>query len=157
MPSLQERIRMPFPAKMIRWRIARSGVKNNRPWAQVLAYLDARDYRTRLDEVFGQRGTNWYPEYAWQGKVLICTIHFKVDDLWYNYSDGADETAVEPGKGMISESFKRTCLSMGFGEYLYKLGDSWAIFTDTGDYSSKIDGSYMKWNPPQLPSWAVPQ
>ena len=54
-------LRQPFRNEDIEWRIQSSGVKDNRAWAKVLAYVQARAIQERLDEVFGILG--WQVRY----------------------------------------------------------------------------------------------
>src|SRR5205085_3658412 len=47
------RLREPFAAEDIEWRVQTAGEKNGRPWARVLAYVTNRAIMDRLDEVVG--------------------------------------------------------------------------------------------------------
>lgn len=51
-------LQKPFTPDQLEWRVQRAGVKNNRPWAQVLVYVTARAVFDRLDAVVGPE--NWH-------------------------------------------------------------------------------------------------
>ena len=51
------KLKTPFPAEVIEWRLAAPGEKQGgRQWAKVLAYITNRAIMERLDEVCGQGG-----------------------------------------------------------------------------------------------------
>lgn len=158
------RLKEPFPASDITWRVGRSGIKEGKPWAMVLAYLDARAVQERLDEVFGMLG--WQDAYTETESGIICILKVwdEVEKEWITKSDGAPKTDVEAFKGGISNAFKRAASSgLGVGRYLYALPKTWAVFTENGAYNSKIKenkddaGKWFKWNPPELPKEALPK
>ena len=150
------KLKDPFPALDIEWRVQNSGMKGNKPWAMVLAYVTNRAIMDRLDEVCEPQG--WQNEFADGPKEgLLCGISIKVGDEWVRKWDGADNTQIEAVKGGLSGAMKRAGSQWGIGRYLYKLDAGWADFTDKGIYSTKIDNKYYKWNPPKLPTWALPK
>jgi hypothetical protein len=115
----------------------------------------------RLDEVVG-------PE-AWQNVFkegpaggVVCGLSIRVvrpdgSADWVTKWDGAENTDVEPVKGGLSGAMKRAAVMWGVGRYLYDLEEGWARVHDGGRYSAKAkDGSWFKWDPPELPGWAVP-
>ncbi len=142
------RLAAPFEADEIEWRVARAGIKNGRPWAQVLAYIDARAARARLNSVLGP--ANWRVEYSEGPRPggVIATLSLRVDGEWIAKADGADATDVEPVKGALSSAFKRVCAVWGIGEHLYSLRDMWANFSDTGRNNVRIDGKAYRWDAP---------
>lgn len=162
----------PFAANEIRWRVGSSGyIKGDekRPWAKVLAYVDARLVRERLNEVCGP--INWTVKYrtASDGKGFIATLALRVNGEWIEKEDGADATDVEALKGGLSDALKRAAVTWGIGEYLYSFGESFAEFFDSkgqpfqkAKYSSEIkskDGkikAYWQWNPPALSAKHLP-
>jgi Rad52/22 family double-strand break repair protein len=79
-----------------------------------------------------------------------------VEDNWIYKQDAADVTDIETLKGGISSAMKRTASIFGIGRYLYGLEEGWANFNSDGIYTAKIDGNWYKWNPPELPQWALP-
>ena len=172
-------LRQPFANEDIEWRIQSSGEKNNRAWAKVLAYVQARAIQERLDEVFGILG--WQDHYQFihysttdskehdlmkegkqvqDGVVCAIEVYDKENGCWIAKSDGAPFTNFESFKGGISDAFKRTAASgFGIGRYLYKLTVGFAdISSDTKKYRyySKIEGKAYSWDPPKLPKWALP-
>ena len=155
------RLRDPFAPDDIEWRVQQAGEKNGKPWARVLAYVTNRAIMERLDEVVG-------PE-AWQNVFkegpaggVVCGLSIRVarpdgTGEWVTKWDGAENTDVEPVKGGLSGAMKRAAVMWGVGRYLYDLEEGWARVHDGGRYSAKgKDGSWFKWDPPELPVWAVP-
>jgi hypothetical protein len=154
-------LKEPFKACDIEWRVSRSGVKNGKPWAMVLAYINNRAVMDRLDDVC--EPWNWQNEYKpLPSGGMICGVSIKVGDEWINKWDGSDNTKVEATKGGLSGSMKRAVVQWGIGRYLYNLTETSAIIVENGEYSSKVkDKQYgqdvwFNWNPPQLPPWALP-
>lgn len=156
------KLRDPFPAQDIEWRIQRSGIKNGKPWAIVVAYVSNRAIMDRLDEVCGPE--NWINEFAAgpDGGVL-CGIGVRINDEFLWKWDGAENTNFEPVKGGLSGAMKRAGVQWGIGRYLYNLDASFAEFDENGKYKDNIKrdrddkhGEWHRWNPPPLPSWALP-
>lgn len=156
------KLREPFPAKDIEWRIQSSGIKNGgNPWGKCLAYITSRAIQDRLDEVCGPE--NWQNEFkpAPLGGIL-CGLSIYTGNGWVTKWNGADNTDIEAVKGGLSSATKRAGVEWGIGRYLYKLSEGWAIFGDGGAYSAKIKDnngktSWYNWNPPGLPDWALPK
>lgn len=146
-----------FPEKEIEWRIQSSGKNNNgKVWALCLAYITNRAIMDRLDEIVGP--ASWKNQFA-PGPLggIICGISIKIDGEWVEKWDGADETDIEKVKGGLSASMKRAGVQWGIGRYLYDLEATWAQISDQGKFSAKTkDGTWFKWDPPRLPSWALP-
>jgi hypothetical protein len=146
----------------VEWRIQRSGFKGDKPWALVLAYVTNRAIQDRLDAVCGPE--NWQNEYkpAPSGEGVLCGIGVKLDGGWVWKWDGAENTNFEAIKGGLSGSMKRAAVQWGIGRYLYDLEAGFANFTDDGAHRDKIKDEksgreeWLKWNPPQLPYWALP-
>ena len=156
------RLRDPFAPEDIEWRVQTAGEKNGRPWARVLAYVTNRAIMDRLDEVAGP--ANWRNEYR-EGPAggVICGLSVRVPRAdgtadWVTKWDGAENSDVEPVKGGLSNAMKRAAVQWGIGRYLYDLEEGWATVSDNGRFSAKTkDGKWFKWDPPELPAWAVPQ
>lgn len=141
----------PFQDDEIEWRVARAGIKQGRPWAQVLAYIDARAARARLNSVLGP--TNWSIEYSDGPRGgVIAKLSLRVDGEWISKADGADITEREPVKGGLSSAFKRVCAVWGVGEHLYEVRDKWALFSESGAYRVQIDGATYRWDAPSIAS-----
>jgi hypothetical protein len=151
------RLLAPFPARDIEWRVQSCGEKNGKVWAIVLAYVTARAIQARLDEVFGPAG--WKNEYR-QGPDggVLCRIYFRDDDgEWVWREDGAENTDVEAVKGGISGALKRAGSALGIGRYLYNLTEGFAVISERGAHRGRTkEGTSFKWDPPPLPSWALP-
>ena len=146
-----------FPEADIEWRLQQLGEKNNKIWGMCLAYVTNRAIMQRLDDVIGPE--RWKNEFQTgpHGGVL-CGISIKVDDEWIVKFDGAENTAIEAIKGGLSGAMKRAAVQWGIGRYLYNLEEGWVTVDDKGKFSGKLKtGKYFKWNPPKLPSWAVPK
>lgn len=151
-----ELLKNPFGASDIEWRVQRSGLNGDKPWAMVLAYVTNRAIMDRLDEVCGQE--NWQNgfEPGPNGGVM-CNIAILVDDRWITKYDGAENTEFEAIKGGLSGSMKRAAVQWGIGRYLYGLEATWAVFSPSGKRRDKIEGKVFKWDPPPLPEWALPE
>lgn len=157
----------PFDPKEIDWRIGQAGSKDNKPWAKVLAYIDARAVMDRLDAVVGPE--NWKERYWKEGAGWMCGLSIRVGGEWVEKVDGSEETDIEGFKGGISKALVRAGVKWGIGRYLYNLGDGWAQIVAAGTkaarfQNAKKDGKYdgqnypaFNWLPPILPDWAIPK
>lgn len=161
MDEMQKRLKEPFKANDIEWRVQRSGIYNGKPWAMVLAYISARAVQDRLDEVVGPQF--WQTDIRVDNGAYLYGIGIHSDDLhsgkeWIWKWDGSDATKVEAVKGAISGGLKRAAVLWGIGRYLYDIENCFAIFCEKGKgrYNSKIEGKTYYWNPPTLPAWALP-
>lgn len=166
--ELERRLKEPFPLKDIEWRIQRNGWSNGKPWAMVLAYVDARAVMDRLDDVFGIDGWEDCYEHRQDGVMcsLTCDFGERLDlDMAYRRRitkhDGSPETQVEAFKGGISKALVRTAVKFGIGRYLYKLESNFAECTtekrkDWFKHFDKKEGKTVYWRPPALPLWALP-
>lgn len=121
MQTLEEKLKAPFPKDKISWRA--QSLTNAGDKAMALAYIDARDVMSRLDEVCGIEG--WQDSYHDSGKRTYCTIMIKIGDSWIAKTDAAGDTAVEAEKGAVSDSLKRAAVKWGIGRYLYDLPAPW--------------------------------
>lgn len=158
------KLKEPFKASDIEWRIQQSGEKDGRIWAKVLAYVTARAIENRLDEVCGPE--NWKNEFRKEGPngEYLCGISIKVGDEWITKWDGCSSSGtnsnIDGFKTALSGSIKRAAATgWGIGRYLYSLEEGWATVCDDGIYSAKLKDSnkWFRWNPPALPSWALPK
>ena len=151
------RLKEPFSAEDIEWRVQSSGKKKSGEiWAKVLAYVTNRAIMDRLDDVCGPE--NWQNKFetAPSGGVL-CGISIRCEHGWVTKWDGSDNTDIEAVKGGLSSSMKRAGSQWGIGRYLYKLDVDWAVISENGTHFDKLkDNTAFKWNPPQLPTWALP-
>ena len=149
--EIGERLRAPFPAKDIQWRLGATSEAQSKGLA--LAYLDARAIQRRLDAVFGWDG--WATKYdtLGNGSGVVCNLCVRLpDDSWIEKADGADPTQVEATKGGISDAFKRVAASgFGIGRYLYDLDQQWVPVEKHGR-TWVIPRNVT----PSLPAWALP-
>jgi len=159
MTELEKKLKAPFPEKEIEWRCARAGKSSNGEWAQVLAYVQSMPVQDRLDAVCTPAG--WRNDVLITDRGVLQTLSIKIGDEWITRTDGADYTDFEAFKGGISGAFKRVASLWGIGRYLYDLEATYVTPNAHGkyraDYKDK-DGQkhFFKWNPPDLPKWAVP-
>jgi hypothetical protein len=167
----------PFPPTDIEWRIGRSGVKDGKTWATCLAYITSRAIMQRLDDVCGpENWKNEFKEWGTGSPGVLCGISILVPwkdsdgtsmgPSWVTKWDGADQPDTEPVKGGFSNSLKRAAVLWGIGRYLYDLSEVYAqIKTDGRHYqgasvdkkSGQLKTPAFKWDPPNLPKWALPQ
>ena len=146
-----------FHREEIEWRIQQAGEKNGRVWAICVPYVTNRAIQNRLDEVVGPA--------AWKNQFrcgpdggVLCGISIRVGDEWVTKWDGAENTDVEGVKGGLSAAMKRAAVQWGIGRYLYALEESFARVHDEGRFRGKLkDGSAFRWDPPELPEWALPK
>ena len=156
-----EKLKEPFPADQVEWRVSRSGVKNGNPWAMVLAYITSRGVQDRLDAVCGPQ--NWKNEFRQVDGGTLCGISIKCGDEWVTKWDGAQNTDIESFKGGLSGAEKRAASQWGIGRYLYGLTENWAQPDPNGSHTDKVTDkqsgqvTWFRWNPPALPAWALPQ
>lgn len=99
------------------WRV--QSFSKNKPQAQLVAYIDARDAMKLLDEAVGPE--NWQDDYKMVGDTRFAGVGIKVDGEWVWKWDTGSETQVEADKGEVSDSFKRACVKWGIGRFLYDM------------------------------------
>lgn len=69
----------------------------------------------------------------------------------------AENTDIEGVKGGLSGAMKRAAVQWGIGRYLYALEEGFAQVSERGKLRGKTkQGTDFKWDPPQLPAWALP-
>lgn len=154
----------PFAPEDIEWRVQQSGIKNDKAWAMVLAYVQNRAVQQRLDDVCGPE--NWKNKFETApDSGVMCGISIKIGDEWIDKWDGAENTQIEAVKGGLSGAMKRSAVQWGIGRYLYKLETVFVQVSDKGQHYIGVkenhDDKYPKikgyWNDPQLPTWALPK
>ena len=155
------KLKEPFPAEDIEWRLQSCGSGKNGIYAICLAYVTNRAICNRLDDVVGPE--NWKNEFTNgpDGGVL-CGLSIKVNDSWVTKWDGAENTNIEAVKGGLSGAMKRAASTgWGIGRYLYYLDEGFAKVMpedskEKGFFGKTKEGQKFKWLPPDLPSWALP-
>jgi hypothetical protein len=150
-------LREVFVLDEIEWRIQQAGETNGRIWAICVPYVTNRAIQSRLDDVVGPANWKNYFKQGPDGGVL-CGISLRIDGEWVTKWDGAENTEIESVKGGLSASMKRAAVQWGIGRYLYELEESFANVNDNGRFRAKTkDGRSFRWDPPQLPAWALPR
>ena len=159
------KLKDPFPADEIEWRIGQCGKKGNgQIWATCLAYVTGRAIMDRLDDVCEPHG--WMVAYRFiEGSNgthagVIAQISILVGDQWVMKEDGAEQTDIESFKGGLSSALKRAGSAWGIGRYLYSLESGFAQIVDRqvpgARWGKTKDGAEFHWSPPSLPAWALP-
>ena len=87
--------------------------------ATCVAYIDARDAQDLLDEVVSPE--NWQSMFYEENGLLFCKVGIFVGECWVWKSDTGSESKVEKDKGHVSDAFKRACVELGIGRFLYRL------------------------------------
>lgn len=157
--EIEKALKAPFEESEIEWRISRCGKTNDgKVWAKCLAYVSNRAIMDRLDAVFGFDGwSNMFREWK-NGNGQICCLRVRINDVYVSKEDGAGDTDFESLKGGLSDSMKRAAVQFGIGRYLYNLDEYYAVIDENGKYyhNDKKNNISFKWNPPKLPTWALP-
>jgi len=160
-----------FAARDIEWRIQRCGVKGDKQWGMVLAYVTSRAIMQRLDEAV--------TPFGWQLRItpvpemsgFLADIGIKAGEgasaEWIWKGDGSGTTDIESFKGGISGAVKRAAVHWGIGRYLYELDTEFVTITPgkpAGVLKSqmhriddKSKGVSGWWANPQLPDRFLPR
>lgn len=97
----------------------------DRTAARVVPYVTNRAIMDRLDLVCGPGG--WRNEYLpGPSGGLLCGLSIRVvhedgTSEWITKWDGAENTDVQPVKGGLSASMRRSAVQWGIGRYLYRI------------------------------------
>ncbi|MFE7064207.1 Rad52/Rad22 family DNA repair protein [Sutcliffiella sp. NPDC057660] len=159
--EVTEKLKEPFSAQDIEWRVQRSFKNNNSMKAIVVPYVQNRAIMQRLDDIFGPFG--WENDFKEIHSGVLCGISIWVNGQKITKWDGADLTNIEATKGAISGSMKRAAVQFGIGRYLYNLTEVWVDVYSIR--SNQKDENYINdkknnvtgyWKNPQLPAWALP-
>lgn len=130
----------PFPPDRISWRVG--STTSDKKKGMALAYIDARDVMTRLDEVCGMAG--WQCRYPHANGKTVCEIGIKVEhetenglrvSEWIWKADGAGDSDVEAEKGALSDAFKRAAVRWGIGRYLYDVASPWVELNERKQFT----------------------
>jgi hypothetical protein len=159
--ALSASLNRPFPAADVEWRMQACGKKSDGTiWARVLCYITARAVMERLDEVFGPFG--WEDSYEpveieRSASGIRCRLTAYVGGQKITREDVCEPSDIEPLKGAYSGAMKRAAVKFGIGRYLYNIEEAYAEITKTGAFRGTTkDKDQFRWNPPQLPEWALP-
>lgn len=135
-----EKLKAPFPANKISWRVGPTTSDKTKGIA--LAYIDARDVMERLDAVCGPE--NWQRKHPHANGKTTCAIGIKIDGEWVWKEDGSGDTEREAEKGALSDSFKRSGANWGIGRYLYDMVNMWVDIEKSGNSYKIKDDQYAK-------------
>lgn len=163
--TLSEKLKAPFRADEIEWRVDRGVQSQKGNFVFVLAYVSNRAIQNRLDETFGPFG--WKNDFReWKEGNQICAISVKDPETgeWICKEDGSDNSNMEAVKGGLSNAMKRAAVQWGIGRYLYKLEQTMIPLKDSGQHYAQVkvksngNETYIKgyWDEPKLPAWALP-
>ena len=129
-------LKAPFAPDRISWRVGSTNPAKDKGMA--LAYIDARDVMSRLDEV---AGADWQCEYVpMPNGTCCCRIGIKNGSEWVWRSNGAinltdsdkPDAKEMTEKGSYSDAFKRAAVLWGIGQYLYDLDSPWVRIEPMG-------------------------
>lgn len=150
--EIQAALAQPFAPEDLEWRLQMTN--EEKLWGIAVPYVTNRAIQTRLDEVVGPE--NWYNDYKpWHGtgkkEAQICGISIYFEGRGFITKwDGAEDSDIEPVKGGLSDSMKRSAVQWGIGRTLYsmdtvfvdieKKGKSWVIKDSA---RGKLDRAYL--------------
>lgn len=126
-----------FDPDAISWRCG--PMTKDKSKTKPLAYIDARDVQTRLDDVLGFDWSNRYV--PMNNGTACCEITVTVDGKTVTRSDGAEliSDSDKPDqremalKGSYSDAFKRAAVKFGVGKYLYEVDAPWIAVDEKGN------------------------
>lgn len=93
--------------------------QKNGIFGHCVCYHDARDVMDRLDEVFGIGG--WQRDHKEVKGRMYGGVGVLIDGEWRWFWDAGTEGNTEKEKSESSDSFKRACISIGIGRFMYSL------------------------------------
>lgn len=168
--KVEFQLQRPFDEEDIKWRVQQADIPSSgRPYVKAVPYVSNRAIQKRLDEVFGTFG--WENAYkpTPDGKGYLCGITIHSSSRSVTKWDGAEYSNIEPLKGALSDSMKRSAVQLGIGRYLYQLE---ACFADCYVVENRRDADNLhihfpqkqnksirvliSWSTPILPEWALP-
>ena len=151
--QIQSELAKPFAPEDLEWRLQVTNKDKTRGMA--VPYVTNRAIQDRLDDVVGV--DNWHNDYkSWHGngkkEAQLCGISIYLEERkdWLTKWDGAEDTAVEPVKGGLSDSMKRAAVQWGIGRVLYKMNTVWVDVEQKNGSTviksserAKLDKAYM--------------
>lgn len=148
-----QKLASPFKASEIEWRLQATSEENMQGLA--IPYIQCRAIQNRLDEVV--TSSHWKNEFIpWRDNAQLCGISILLiyEDStreWVTKWDGSGNSDIEPIKGGLSDSFKRSAVQWNIGRYLYQMGSIWVAIEKRGksfviarSEQSKLDDFYNK-------------
>ena len=146
MNDLYKQLTKPFTNE-IKFRVGESGIRFQKPYVRLLAYVDSRDIEDRLDSVLGFE--NWEDEYtpiSYQDKKntmisgYICKLTLNLDGKKVTKSNNAEMTNFEGLKGGCSKALVRTASRFGIGRHLYDFKN---IYAEISTSKTNICNNYI--------------
>lgn len=131
--------------KVIPYRFRIQSYSKNKPSAQCVAYIDARDVMDLLDQVCGVE--NWQCSYKEIKNNIYCEISIFINGQWVSKMDCGTESKTEAEKGEASDSFKRAAVKWGIGRFLYEIPMQFVktdAVKDGNNYPNVIDDNGKK-------------
>ena len=119
--EILERLRAPFPADWVQWRLG--STTQDKKKGMAIPYMNKKMVIDRLNEVLGP--VNWQDEYVKDGDTMTCKLLLRFAGEWITKSDGAGQTDIEGEKGAYSDAFKRAAMKWGIGLYLNDVPKVW--------------------------------
>ena len=152
--TIREELARPFAPEDLEWRI--QVTSKDKTSGLAIPYVTNRAIQDRLDEVVGPE--NWYNDYRpWHGNgkkdAQICGISIYFEDKGFITKwDGAEDSDIEPIKGGLSDSMKRSAVQWGIGRVLYKMDNApWVSVEQKGNSCvirdserPKLNAAYME-------------
>lgn len=144
--SIRAKLSAPFAIEQVE---VKPGATSDSGRALALAYVDARHYQQRLDDVVGPE--NWSVEYRpVSDRAMLCRLTI----MGAVREDVGEEAAGDPNQttSAAMQSFKRACAAFGLGRYLYtdlpqlwveaeKKGRGWVIKDQRGAVKQIYDNA----------------
>ena len=124
----------PFAPEDLEWRS--QVTSKDKSSGLAVPYVTNRAIQDRLDDVVGPE--NWHNEFkSWHGngkrEAQICGISIYFEGRGFITKwDGAEDTDIEPVKGGLSDSMKRSAVQWGIGRVLYKMNPIWVGIEQKG-------------------------
>jgi len=125
-----EELKKEIPFK---WRI--QSISKNGETGSCVAYIDARDVMSILDEVIGPE--YWQSDYKEIKGNLYAGIGLRINDEWIWKWDCGIESKTEAEKGESSDAFKRAGVKWGIGRFLYDKEIQWVKIKDKKPINDK--------------------
>jgi hypothetical protein len=121
-----ERLRAPFPMEAHDWKPGATTKDKKR--ALGLAYVDSRQYQTRLDEV-DPEWSNSYTPLVVDGRIVV---NCELTVLGITREDVGECSLRDDNAytSAVAQAFKRACAQFGLGRYLYDVPQVWAEYDE---------------------------
>ncbi len=122
-------------------------VSKNKPQARCVAYINARDVMSLLDDAMGPE--NWQDDYKMVGDRWMAGIGIRVDEkdvppseqTWVWKWDTGESGNFEAEKSQVSDSFKRAGVKWGIGRFLYDLDMKYVETNQPGKGAYPVDSN----------------